>query len=81
MPTIKTYSKGTPLIMRLSDGMRRPVSSGKRYAPDERRAQSAKETGNEESSTAAVRGIQIFKNQLTIGLELEDRTRPLLYFE
>jgi hypothetical protein len=48
MPTIKTYSKGAPLIMRLSDGMRRPVSSGMSYVPDERRARGAKETGNEE---------------------------------
>jgi hypothetical protein len=28
--------------------MRRPVSSGMRYAPIERRARGAKETGNEE---------------------------------
>jgi len=33
-----------------TDGMRRPVSSGMRYAPNDRRAQSAreKETGYEE---------------------------------
>jgi hypothetical protein len=31
-----------------TDGMRRPVSSGMRYAPNERRARGAKETGNEE---------------------------------
>ena len=33
----------------LPDGMRRPVSSGMRYAPDDRRALSTKkETGDEE---------------------------------
>ncbi len=37
-------------LRNLSDGMRRPVSSGMRYAPNDRGARSAreKETGNEE---------------------------------
>jgi hypothetical protein len=42
------------------------------YAPNERRAQGAKETVNEEYGDRA--RMQIFKGkQLTIGLDLEDR--------
>ena len=33
-------------------------------------------------STVAIQGMQIFKeNQLTIGLDLGDRSQPLLHFE
>jgi hypothetical protein len=57
--------------------MRRPVSSGMRYAPNDRRAQrrKRKETGCEKISTVAKRGNKIFKEpKLTIGLDLGDRT-------
>src|SRR6202047_4808883 len=55
--------------------MRRPVSSGMRYAPNERRAQGAKETAMKKISTVAIERMQIFKeHQLTIGLDLGDRT-------
>src|ERR1700735_3400887 len=56
--------------------MRRPVSSGMRYAPSERRARGAKRRpAMKKISTMAIEGIQIFKdNQLTIGLDLGDRT-------
>src|SRR5580704_3750070 len=56
--------------------MRRPVSSGMRYAPIERRARGAKRRpAMKKISTVAIEGIQIFKqNQLTIGLDLGDRT-------
>src|SRR5271156_4031808 len=56
--------------------MRRPVSSGMRYAPNERRAQGAKRRpAMKKISTVAIEGMQIFKeNQLTIGLDLGDRT-------
>src|ERR1700691_3661568 len=56
--------------------MRRPVSSGMRYAPNERRARGAKRRpAMKKISTMAIEGIQIFKdNQLTIGLDLGDRT-------
>src|SRR5271169_5725345 len=56
--------------------MRRPVSSGMRYAPNERRAQGAKRRpAMKKISTVAIEGMQIFKeHQLTIGLDLGDRT-------
>src|SRR5271156_1107443 len=56
--------------------MRRPVSSGMRYAPNERRAQGAKRRpAMKKISTVAMEGMQIFKeNQLIIGLDLGDRT-------
>src|ERR1700733_15815283 len=55
--------------------MRRPVSSGMRYAPIERRARGAKRRpAMRKISTVAIEGIQIFKqNQLTIGMDLGDR--------
>src|SRR5271155_976545 len=61
---------------RLPDGMRRPVSSGMRYAPNERGALGAKKRpAMKKISTVAIEGMQIFKeNQLTIGLDLGDRT-------
>jgi hypothetical protein len=44
--TLKELARG---YLNLPDGMRRPVSSGMRYAPDDRRALSTKkETGDEE---------------------------------
>src|SRR5450631_4550080 len=57
--------------------MRRPVSSGMRYAPSERRARGAKKRrpAMKKISTVEIERIQIFKeNQLTIGLDLGDRT-------
>src|SRR5580700_5865372 len=55
--------------------MRRPVSSGMRYAPNERRALGAKRRpAMKKISTVVLEGMQIFKeNQLTIGLDLGDR--------
>src|ERR1700689_4071476 len=54
--------------------MRRPVSSGMRYAPNERRALGAKRRpAMKKISTVVIEGMQIFKeNQLTIGLDLGD---------
>src|SRR5580658_4612659 len=56
--------------------MRRPVSSGMRYAPSVRRARGAKRRpAMKKISTVAVEGMQNFKeNQLTIGLDLGDRS-------
>ena len=55
--------------------MRRPVSSGMRCATNERRARGAKETRQKKISTMAMERIQVFKeHQLTIGLDLGDRT-------
>src|SRR6202162_858529 len=59
-----------------SDGMRRPVSSGMRYAPNGRRARSATERSPamKKTSTVRVNGNMIFKgHKLTIGLDLGDR--------
>src|ERR1700726_4200986 len=55
--------------------MRRPVSSGMRYAPSERRARGAKRRpAMKKISTVVSEGMQIFKeNQLTIGMDLGDR--------
>src|SRR5580700_1965703 len=55
--------------------MRRPVSSGMRYAPNERRALGAKRRpAMKKISTVVLEGMQICKeNQLTIGLDLGDR--------
>src|SRR5713226_5639339 len=55
--------------------MRRPVSSGMRYAPDERRAQGTKRRpAMKKISTVQVFGNEIFKEQqLTIGVDLGDR--------
>src|SRR5271170_465283 len=60
---------------RLSDGMRRPVSSGMRYAPNERRALGAKRRpAMNKISTVQVLGNEILKEQkLTIGVDLGDR--------
>src|ERR1700735_2281523 len=62
--------------VRLINGMRRPVSSGMRYAPNERRVQGAKRRpAMKKISAMVIEGMQIFKeNQLTIGLGLGDRT-------
>src|SRR5258708_23550119 len=59
-----------------TDGMRRPVSSGMRYAPNVRRAQGTKKRrpAMKKTSTIRVNGNMIFKgHQLTIGLDLGDR--------
>src|ERR1700686_1399661 len=56
--------------------MRRPVSSGMRYAPKVRRAQGTKKRrpAMKKTSTVRVNGSMIFKGQkLTIGLDLGDR--------
>src|ERR1017187_10271899 len=56
--------------------MRRPVSSGMRYAPNVRRAQGTKKRrpAMKKTSTVQVNGNMIFKgHQLTIGLDLGDR--------
>src|SRR5712691_7272002 len=56
--------------------MRRPVSSGMRYAPSDRRAQGAKKRrpAMKKTSTIRVNGNMIFKgHKLTIGLDLGDR--------
>ena len=52
--------------------MRRPVSSGMRYAPNVRRARGTKKRGPamQKMSTMRTRGRKIFKVQLTIGLDL-----------
>src|SRR5215472_12388429 len=57
--------------------MRRPVSRGMRYAPNDRRAQGAKERrpAMQEISTMQASGSDIFAGQqLTIGLDLGDRS-------
>src|SRR5580700_9411058 len=59
-----------------TDGMRRPVSSGMRYAPNDRRAQGATERRPAMKKTITVQAFksEIFKEQkLTIGLDLGDR--------
>src|ERR1700678_2201900 len=55
--------------------MRRPVSSGMRYAPNDRRAQGAKRRpAMKKTSTVGVKGNMIFKgHKLTIGVDLGDR--------
>src|SRR5580658_5528341 len=56
--------------------MRRPVSSGMRYAPNVRRAQGTKKRrpAMKKTSTVGVKGNMIFKgHKLTIGLDLGDR--------
>src|SRR5579864_5046996 len=62
--------------MRLSDGMRRPVSGGMRYAPYVRRAQGTKKRRPAMKKTSTVQALknEIFKRRkLTIGLDLGDR--------
>src|ERR1700674_4163527 len=62
--------------MRLSDGMRRPVSGGMRYAPNGRRARSATERRPAMKKISTVQALQSedFKEQkLTIGLDLGER--------
>src|ERR1700730_7594402 len=57
--------------------MRRPVSSGMRYAPNDRRAQGARERrpAVKKISTVTRNGKKIFKEpKLTIGVDLGDRT-------
>src|ERR1700676_5469841 len=59
-----------------SDGMRRPVSDGMRYAPNDRRARSATERRPAMKKTSTVQAFtsELFKEQkLTIGLDLGDR--------
>src|SRR6202166_3644148 len=61
---------------RFTDGMRRPVSGGMRYAPNSRRARSATERRPAMKKTSTVQAFksEIFKEQkLTIGLNLGDR--------
>src|SRR5258708_29369972 len=61
---------------RFSDGMRRPVSGGMRYAPNVRRARGTKKRrpAMKKTSTVRVNGNMIFKGHtLTIGLDLGDR--------
>src|ERR1700723_1085854 len=60
---------------RLPDGMRRPVSSGMRYAPNERGARGAKRRpAMKKISTVQVWGNEILQEQkLTIGVDLGDR--------
>src|SRR5262249_7873753 len=62
--------------MLLPDGMRRPVSSGMRYAPNVRRARGTKKRrpAMQKISTMRTSGKRIFKGQLTIGLDLGDRS-------
>src|ERR1035441_9686113 len=62
--------------MRFTDGMRRPVSGGMRYAPNVRRAQGTRKRrpAMKKTSTVRVNGNMIFKgHKLTIGLDLGDR--------
>src|SRR5260370_16480145 len=57
--------------------MRRPVSIGMRFAPNNRRAQGARgrRPAVKKISTVAINGKKIFKEpKLTIGLDLGDRT-------
>src|SRR5258707_14712604 len=59
-----------------SDGMRRPVSIGMRYAPNNRRARSTRERRPtvKKIITVARNRSEIFKQQqLTIGVDLGDR--------
>src|ERR1700735_3528667 len=60
---------------RLPDGMRRPVSSGMRYAPDERRTLGAKRRpAMKKIGTVQTFSNEILKEQkLTVGLDLGDR--------
>src|ERR1700723_2908067 len=62
-------------LRRLPDGMRRPVSSGMRYAPSERRALGAKRRpAMKKISTVQTFSNEILKEQkLTVGLDLGDR--------
>src|ERR1700756_2476096 len=60
----------------LADEMRRPVSSGMRYAPNVRRARGTKKRrpAMKKTSTVRVNGKMIFKgHKLSIGLDLGDR--------
>src|SRR5215467_8572013 len=59
-----------------SDGMKRPVSSGMRYAPNVRRARGTKKRrpAMQKISTMRTSGRKIFNGQLTIGLDLGDRS-------
>src|SRR5260370_14618774 len=57
--------------------MRRPVSSGMRYAPNVRRAQGTikRRPAMKKTSTVRVNGNMIFKgHKLTIGVDLGDRS-------
>src|SRR6516165_2554931 len=56
--------------------MRRPVSYGMRYAPNVRRARGTKKRrpAMQKISTMRTSGKRIFKGQLTIGLDLGDRS-------
>src|SRR6516165_6201092 len=56
--------------------MRRPVSSGMRYAPNVRRARGTKKRrpAMQKISTMRTSEKKIFKGQLTIGLDLGDRS-------
>src|SRR5258708_38219102 len=59
-----------------TDGMRRPVSRGMRYAPNVRRARSTmkRRPAMKKISTVRVNGNMIFKgHKLTIGVDLGDR--------
>src|SRR5438132_13169407 len=56
--------------------MRRPVSRGMRYAPNDRRAQGTKKRrpAMQKISTMQTSGKSIFEGQLTIGVDLGDRS-------
>src|SRR5262250_432359 len=56
--------------------MRRPVSSGMRYAPNVRRARGTKKRrpAMQKISTMRTSGKKIFRGQLMIGLDLGDRS-------
>src|SRR5690349_5630491 len=56
--------------------MRRPVSRGMRYAPNDRRAQGTKKRrpAMQKVSTMRTSGKSVFEGQLTIGVDLGDRS-------
>ena len=65
-----------PISRRKPDGMRRPVSNGMRYAPNERRAQGAMERRpamKKISIEQTFRNEILKKQKLTIGMDLGDR--------
>src|SRR5499427_8952166 len=68
-----TYLGGYPVYQ---IGMRRPVSRGMRYAPNVRRARGTKKRrpAMQKISTMRTSGKNIFEGQLTIGLDLGDRS-------
>ena len=62
------------------DGMTRPVSSGMRYAPIERRARGAKgRPAMKKSSNVAIEGMQIFKQTSSRFVGSGRSDQPLLH--